>query len=240
MLDNCQVFYIYGLYSTSNNTIRYIGYTNNPNRRYSEHLKRSKYLNFRKDTWIQSELNKGFKIKIKVLSCTSLLNVYNAEEETIYNYRHQGIDLVNGNNGGRGCVNPTKEVKEKISKTLTGYKHSIEARNNIGKGHKGLKYNRIMVMSQETKNKISKSNLGRVFKHRLFNEEQVINIFKYYNKGYTSKEIGNIFKINHRTIEKLLNTSIYSDIKNKYNLMKISRKGNNLIFYNRLKLKNNE
>lgn len=235
MVDTTLIGYIYGLYSTSDNLIRYIGYSHSPYIRHKSHLKESKLLKYRRHKWIQSELSKGFMINTEILRCVPLSQISNAEIETILLYKSFGADLVNGNNGGRGGISPTKEIREKLRISKLGNKYSCgtirskEHREAISKRMKGR------IVNPKSIEKLKQSMLGKPARNRIFNEEQVINIFKLYNEGKTSIEISNIYNINYKTINTLIYTSTYSEIKLKHNLIKIDRKENGFIKYNKLK-----
>ena len=67
VIETTPIGYIYGLYSTSDNQIRYIGYTTKPKERFKDHIKESKRLLYHRHKWIQSELKKNNKIEMKIL-----------------------------------------------------------------------------------------------------------------------------------------------------------------------------
>lgn len=235
MVNSTLVGYIYGLYSTSNNIIRYVGYSHSPYVRHKNHLKESKLLKYRRHKWIQSELSKGFTINTEILRCVPLSQVSKAEIETILLYKSFGADLVNGNNGGIGGISPTKEVREKLRISKLGNKYGVgvvkskENRDAISKRMTGR------IVTTETRQKQSNHMLGRPSKTRKFTEEQVVNIFKLYNEGKTGRELGITYNVNFKTIHTLLHTSSYSNIKLKYNLIKREAGENGIIKYNRLK-----
>lgn len=235
MVDNTEIAYVYGLYSTFNNMIRYIGYSHSPYLRHQSHLRESKQLKYRRHKWIQSELSKGFTIQTEILRCIPLSKVSKSEIETILLYKSFGADLVNGNNGGVGGLSPSKEVREKLKISKLGNKHSCgvvkskENREAISKRMKGR------IVKPESIEKLRQSKLGKSAKNRIFNEEQVVNIFKLYNEGKTGIEIGTIYNINYKTVNTLLHTICYQDIKDKYNLTKPLVRENGIIKFNRLR-----
>jgi len=91
--------YIYGLYVTENN-IRYVGKTNNLNKRLYEHVLNSKHKKTHKDIWIQKELRNGNEIKIILLEEVSCEKWQDAEIKYIEKYKNN--KLTNHAKGGIG------------------------------------------------------------------------------------------------------------------------------------------
>lgn len=87
MVDTTLIGYIYGLYSTSDNLIRYIGYSHSPYVRHKSHLKESKLLKYRRHKWIQSELSKGF---IKYNKLKKLNTIVKIKKEYVKKVRISG------------------------------------------------------------------------------------------------------------------------------------------------------
>lgn len=80
-------------------------------------------------------------------------------------FQGQGCRLTNDAAGGEGCVGrvpwnkgkpQTQEVKDKIRISLTGHKHDLEARQNMGDSHRGKHYH-----TPESIEKIKKNQIGR-------------------------------------------------------------------------------
>jgi hypothetical protein len=80
------------------------------------------------------------------------------EKELIAFYGRKDVGtgiLRNMTDGGEGLCNPPGSVREKISKSKIGKKHTEQARANMSKSQLGKK------LSKETKEKLSKVNRGR-------------------------------------------------------------------------------
>lgn len=230
-----KISYIYGLYSTSDNLIRYIGYSHDPNARFKQHITNSKYFKYRKCKWIQSELKSNSTIKLEILRCVNSKDVFNAEIETIALYKSFGANLTNGNIGGKGGTSPNKEVREKIRLAKLGNQYGkgiVKNSENIESIRKRMTGR---IVNVETCLKISKSKLGKPAKNRLFNEEQIINIFKLYNEYKSPLEISELTGFNKKTIITLLYTSTYLDIKSKFNLKREVKRENGIIKFNNLR-----
>lgn len=155
MVNSTSIGYIYGLYSTNNNEIKYIGYSVEPIIRFKKHIRESKKLMYYRHKWIQSELVKGYEIKMIILKTCKEEDLGKYEIEEIKFYKKLGNKLTNGNDGGVGGINPTKEVREKLRISKLGNKYSLgvtrseEYKQNASKRLKGVP------KSEETKRKVS-------------------------------------------------------------------------------------
>lgn len=143
-------YYIYTLEHPITQEIRYIGYTKNLNKRYSNHLCVEKARN-KKECWIKSLKTKNLKPVINVLDKAS--NIEEAHDLEIYwisQFKTWGFRLTNLTSGGEGLEMPcSEETKIKISKTLKD-KYSTESHKN-----KGIKW------SEERKRKKSIATKGQ-------------------------------------------------------------------------------
>jgi hypothetical protein len=112
---------IYGLYSTRDNIIRYVGKSNNPKTRLKDHVWSSvtKKNNTHKSCWIRKEINDGYKIKYEILETCNLDEWPLIEIEYISKYKN----LTNHHKGGLGG-SPLKynktylELKEWVENNL--------------------------------------------------------------------------------------------------------------------------
>jgi group I intron endonuclease len=94
-----ETIYIYKLIDPISNDVRYVGKTNNLNRRLSAHIKRSTTNKYHSARWINSLIDKGFKPLISIIEeCTEK----NWEEREIYwiSYYREKYDLTNILDGG--------------------------------------------------------------------------------------------------------------------------------------------
>ena len=219
-----KISFIYGLSSSNNpNLIRYIGKADNPNKRLSAHLLTSKTLKTHRDKWINHELQKGNKIELKVLLCKAGNEIYNWEKELIKFYKALGAKLVNGNDGGLGGINPSKEIREKIRQSKIGNtwnigkSHSKETREKVSKAHLGKPKH-----TEKSKQKLKEINLNRPYrpniKCRNLTEKQILDVWDLKLKSYSKSEISNLLDISIMILNSLWQKNTYKDIKEKYNL----------------------
>lgn len=107
---------IYGLESTKNNTIEYIGYTQKPlSKRLYEHISESKRKKTYKDKWIQNNISNFYNINIVELdSADNILELKQKEIHYIKLFKSFGAKLKNGTSGGDGVFGykQTQEQKD--------------------------------------------------------------------------------------------------------------------------------
>lgn len=221
-----EISYIYGLYSTRNNIIRYIGYSCEPITRYKKHLRESKNLKYHRHKWIQKELLENFQIKLEILGCYKQEEIYSKEIEYIADFKSRGFNLVNGNDGGKGGLrNPSQEVRDKIRESKIGNKWNIgkifseEHRKKISEGHKGIRKSPEHIANMLASR--IKNGTNRC-KNRFLKEETVISILTDYDtNSYTIIELSKKYNVSYMQIYNLIKFDFnYSDIKEKYNLIK--------------------
>lgn len=226
-----EISYIYGLKSSKDNLIRYIGCSISPLKRREKHIVESKLNLYKRHKWINKEINSNNEILIEILECYNRELIFEKEIEYILLFKSFGANLINGNNGGLGGTNPSKEVREKISKSKMGNKWNInrviseETRLKISKAHIGK------ICSETTREKIKKFNLNRGYRAistiRKITEEQFIKIYELYTKKFKLKDI--ILKLNLSIKDSALlmiinNPIFYKDWKEKYNIVFQKRK----------------
>ena len=110
--------FIYGLKDPRTDIIRYIGKTNNIEKRLEHHIANREYLNSHKNSWIKGLINNGISPKLEIIDEVPVDNWQFWEKHYIKLFKSFGAKLVNGSEGGDGGV--TKEVAEKISKARKG------------------------------------------------------------------------------------------------------------------------
>lgn len=151
--------YIYTLSCPKTGEPRYIGVTNNPQRRLTEHIREAKNgIHNHRTHWISSLLSEGLKPVMKEIDETDNENWQQCEIAWIAHYRTMGYELVNGTDGGegqRGCV-PSEETRKKLSQSLSGENNpnygkrlSDEIRHRMAESKKN--------MSDETRRRMSES-----------------------------------------------------------------------------------
>ena len=160
-----------------NNQPRYVGKSDNPNRRLKDHIyeaKRSDSKSHRVN-WINSMLTKNLKPNVVIID-----EVPNEEWEFwenfwIEQFKQRNFDLTNGSIGGFGFTKGhfvSKETKEKHrlaalgNKNKLGKKCSKESIEKMSKSHLGK------TLSEETKAKMSKSRMG-LGKGKIISQAQI-------------------------------------------------------------------
>jgi group I intron endonuclease len=153
------ITYIYCLKDPNTLEIRYIGKSNNPNKRFIQHKIDSKNykIKFYKNNWINQLLNIGLEPILEILEQVSINNWKEREIYWIAYYKNLGFKLTNLTNGGDGNNNQvrTKETNLKISLALKGKKRSQEVKDKISKSNKNK------IISLSTREKLRQANLGK-------------------------------------------------------------------------------
>lgn len=130
-----ECIYIYGLYSTINNIIRYVGKTIDLEKRLNEHIhyaNNNRYNNYHKNNWILKQIKNGHHIQYKILET---INDGNWVEKEIF-WINQFKNLVNKHEGGKGGGKkqnflPYGKAKIWIKENLPQITSSKKWRNNI-------------------------------------------------------------------------------------------------------------
>lgn len=128
--------YIYGLIDPRNQQLRYIGVTKNPAARRRAH-RRLQHTKDKRSSWITSLRKKGLKPEFFIIEETDEINWIDTEVFWINYFRYIGSDLLNMVAGGVGILNPTAEVRAKISAKAKGRIISEETRRKMSEGNKG-------------------------------------------------------------------------------------------------------
>lgn len=135
------VVYIYALCDPRDESIRYVGKSNNPFCRYQQHLvPRQLKQKCYKNSWILNLKSCGQKPVLRILQCVPECHWRSAECDWIARLMHSGCNLVNLTPGGDG--GPCSEEKKAILRAA-----------NLGKKNGPP--------SAETRSKISQSNTGK-------------------------------------------------------------------------------
>jgi len=126
---------LYVLEDPTTDEIRYVGYTCDVRRRFSEHRKRRHSYT---SSWIQSLHNKGLQPRLRVLCYVQdAFEAKRLEVELIAKYRRRGVRLTNGTEGGDGVVS-TPETRAKQIAAATGVVFTAERKANISAALKKL------------------------------------------------------------------------------------------------------
>lgn len=154
---------VYGLVSSKEpNRVRYVGQTKlSTGRRLALHKYQSKNTTSHTPVgkWIQSQIKKGFEIKIVTLVSAGVWD--KTEQETIEVYRQKDI-LLNLTDGGCGHTGSSMsdETKAKMRAASLGKPKSRDHAQNISRGKKGWS------PSIETRQKMSEAFTGRQMSER--------------------------------------------------------------------------
>lgn len=155
--------YIYSLKDPITKEIRYIGKSNNPERRLlAFHIPQARLKRTHKECWIYSLIKNNQCPIIEILEETDNEHWSEREKYHINYYRELGCDLVNGTNGGES-FNFTNDIKEKISKSLIN--HPIRSKPICQFDEYGNKINEFPSIAEASrKTKIPGSNICKALK----------------------------------------------------------------------------
>ncbi len=110
--------FIYGLKDPRTDIIRYVGKTDDTDKRIISHIANREYRDTYKDRWIQTLIRDGVSPDIEIIDEVSKDNWEFWEKHYIKLFKSLGAKLVNTADGGKGGV--SAEVAEKISKARMG------------------------------------------------------------------------------------------------------------------------
>jgi predicted GIY-YIG superfamily endonuclease len=129
-----EVFYVYVLYKIGDTNIRYIGVTNNPNKRLKTHIsesfnKKGKEYHLAKSNWIRKHKDIG----MRVIFSSSKEECYNKEIYYIKMAKAKNKNILNLTNGGDSPIpinqlSNFEEIREKIKNKSLGRKVSKETK----------------------------------------------------------------------------------------------------------------
>lgn len=121
--------YIYCLIDP-NGEVRYVGKSDDPDKRFRNHINQSKYKRYYKDYWINSLLQKSLKPELIVLDNVPYTDFGFWENFYILFFKKLGCHLTNTAPGGSGG-NFGPEINKKISEKRKGKKLSNESKQKI-------------------------------------------------------------------------------------------------------------
>lgn len=149
--------FIYVLCEPDTEEIRYVGKSDDPIKRFWQHL--SDYTKSYRASWIKSLKAKNKQPKLKIIDEVPIEYWQQWEVAYIQFFTESGCMLVNGTLGGDGTI-ATPEVRQKISKALTGKKRSDETKAKCAEGSRGNRNKRGKKVSPEGCKRISQGHLG--------------------------------------------------------------------------------
>ena len=122
--------YIYGLYTSIDDRVRYVGKSVNPENRLKDHIKEAKegkHSHYPKNRWILKNIKKGVEIKYKIIDTCDIEKWKEKEKEWIKFYReNSNYEILNLDDGGYGYE----------SKGLLNYE---ECKKWVNENYKGVK-----------------------------------------------------------------------------------------------------
>jgi len=145
--------FIYVLVDPRNGDVRYVGKSDNPNKRLVDHIRKSNNSITHKNNWIKSLIKDGYEPLIDVIDEVPNSNWGFWEQYWIDLFKGWGFDLTNIANGGVGG-NLGPVVNKKISDALKGRVFSDEAKLKMSIGSTGK------IHTDKTKEKMSRQRSG--------------------------------------------------------------------------------
>lgn len=142
---------IYAYFDKKDNSVVYVGKDSSieKNKRHREHMYKSNYNKQAINRILQNNPNR-YTYQVLVWNVKDQ-ETLNALEIQYIRQLKPKFNFTEGGDGKTGYVTPD-ETKRKISKSLTGLKHSEETKEKMRKSHKGFKH------SEEAKKKISENH----------------------------------------------------------------------------------
>lgn len=200
--------------------IRYIGITNNPERRIKEHIKLSTKKTTHKDCWISNLMQQRTKPELIILEesfykeVILLLEIF-----AISKCLSLGFHLTNSTTGGENSYTFTEEVKKKISINMIGEKNHRFGKKDTEerKLQKSIffrgriPWNKGIPTNEETKEKMRKAQSGPL--HPNWGKKRSTSTIEKLKKNSKSKPF------------KDQNGTIYNSLKEAADLLKLD-KGN--------------
>lgn len=210
------MFYVYQHRKADTNDIFYVG--KGKGMRAFNATKRNPY-------WKNVVAKHGFNVEIIVDNLDEEFS-FLVEMETIDAYKKRGITLSNMTNGGEGASGLThsEQHKQKLKGNkfgastwgvnFKGKTHSDEQKAKWAITRKGVTSPRKgVVLSDETKRKISQSRIGLIVqKRRVLTDEQVREIRALLSNHYIA-EIARRFSVGESTIRRIRDGERYGEIK---------------------------
>ncbi len=187
--------YIYALTHPVTKEIKYIGKSDKPKSRLTEHIADAKKLGrkTKKEAWIKSLLNKGLSPKLEIASKD---NWQSKEKEWIAKFDGQ---LKNHTKGGDGVVGYSHTAKslEKMKPSWIKKGQRLSPKTEFKKGFKkGFK------LTKEHQAKLIKANTGRVFSKETINKMRIAQKKSAQKRGLSQLMKGNLFAKGTKWTEK--------------------------------------
>lgn len=211
--------FIYALIDPRNDQIRYIGQTNNIDRRFNKHIQDSKFIKRpnKNHSWIKSLLTLNLKPVLLEIDVVPFNDWEFWERHYISLYKSWGFKLNNHTSGGGQVIYNYKQTDEILSNMSKSKKllYSIPENNSMfGKKH-----------SDKSKKKMSDKKKG-IFDGK--NNPRARNILQYdlnlnlINEWDFAKECADLYNMSRGNISSTANFNMSVDIENRPINMKIN------------------
>lgn len=202
--------YIYTLNDPDTLEIRYIGKTDDLNRRLVRHCNEKGKTH--RIFWVQSLIAKGKRPVIMILQKLNSTDNWQQHEIRWIAYgRAKGWRLTNKTDGGDGVVNLTGDSLERLRKAWVGRKHSPESIIRIGLASKGRV--KTEAMKQVMKDKMAGRKITWAAKLKKLSVLDCENIAWCYDGTVASKKkLADDFKVHFKTIEQVVNGTYFNNI----------------------------
>lgn len=129
---------IYVLCEPDGTTVRYVGKTTNPRKRYSQHVYSTEKTH--RACWIRSLRKRGERPVMRVIETVpDDVSWQEREKYWIAHYREIGANLTNGTDGGDGVVGLSDEARERIIASSIGRPKSPETLEKMRLARRGAK-----------------------------------------------------------------------------------------------------
>ena len=111
-MNNEEIRYIYVLKDPRDGSVKYVGMTKNPKKRFYDHCRDRKRKNNKKSTWTNSLFNSGLKPTMEIIKEAESSNIHIWEEYFIAHYKKIGCNLLNYDDKGIGILGevPPEEI----------------------------------------------------------------------------------------------------------------------------------
>jgi group I intron endonuclease len=208
--------YIYGLVEKRTRYLRYVGKTNDINRRFRRHISERFLRDTYKDRWIRKLMERGDELEVVLIDSVKKTEWQYWEKFYIEYYKFIGCSLTNGTEGGdqppstKGRKH-TEESKLKMSNTKKGKPipwlndgkvRSEEHRKNLSKSLKGrISPNKNKKFDDELKKKLSDASTCKKKVKQMDLEGNIIKIWDSVSLAEKTLQIRHISevcrKLNH-------------------------------------------
>jgi group I intron endonuclease len=130
--------FIYILKDPITNEVRYVGKSDNPKKRLSEHINKSKHTSTYKNNWLKNLKKNNLKPILEIIDVVDKSNWGELEKKWITHFKEIGSNLTNQTEGGDGG-NFGEKINLLISKKLKGGKfteHTLKLMSESAKKRK--------------------------------------------------------------------------------------------------------